>query len=101
MGGHETFETYHWPPVATHQEMKEAKLPLGYRDRCASLLIPLSKCRHEFAYLPWKCVDERHSYEKCEYMEFQARVHKSKVLKDEAFKAAAAAEAAATLATSS
>ena len=29
-----------------------------------SLLIPLNKCRHKEYYLPWKCEDERHGYEK-------------------------------------
>lgn len=35
--------------------MREAKLPLAYRDSCASLLIPLNNCRFETYYLPWKC----------------------------------------------
>nr|GMD15445.1 NADH dehydrogenase [ubiquinone] 1 beta subcomplex subunit 7 [Ipomoea batatas] len=47
--------------------MVEAKVPLGYRDQCAHLLIPLNKCRQAELYLPWKCENERHSYEKCEY----------------------------------
>ncbi|KAK7206932.1 NADH-ubiquinone oxidoreductase B18 subunit-domain-containing protein [Myxozyma melibiosi] len=93
--GHETPETYAWPPVATHEEMKAASLPLGYRDRCASLLIPLNKCRRQTLYLPWKCVDERHSYEKCEYMEFQSRVNALQKQKAAAASAAAAADAAA------
>ncbi|KAK9452392.1 NADH-ubiquinone oxidoreductase B18 subunit-domain-containing protein [Limtongia smithiae] len=97
---HETPEDYAWPAPATAQEMKNAKLPLSYRDRCAGLLIPLNKCRHEFTYLPWKCVDERHAYEKCEYMEFQSRVNVLKAQKAEAAKAAAAAEAAAALVAS-
>jgi len=29
-----------------------------------SLLIPLNKCRHKELYLPWKCMDEKHVYEK-------------------------------------
>ncbi|KAK9359207.1 NADH-ubiquinone oxidoreductase B18 subunit-domain-containing protein [Lipomyces starkeyi] len=97
--GHESVEDYQWPPVASAQEMKDAKLPLAYRDRCASLLIPLNKCRHEFYYLPWKCTDERHAYEKCEYMEFQARVNALKKQKAAAARAAAEAEAAAALAS--
>ncbi|KAL2926360.1 NADH dehydrogenase [ubiquinone] 1 beta subcomplex subunit 7 [Bienertia sinuspersici] len=28
---------------------------------------PLSKCRPSEFYLPWKCENECHSYEKCEY----------------------------------
>lgn len=35
--------------------MRDAKLPLAYRDSCAHLLIPLNKCRRETWYAPWKC----------------------------------------------
>ncbi|KAJ1642291.1 hypothetical protein LPJ64_005856 [Coemansia asiatica] len=61
----------------TAQEMAEARLPLRYRDYCAHLLIPLNKCRHRSMYLPWKCEEERHAYEKCEYEDFMRR---SKIL---------------------
>ncbi|GAM84383.1 hypothetical protein ANO11243_023770 [Dothideomycetidae sp. 11243] len=61
---------------ATREEMSAAKLPLAYRDSCAHLLIPLNRCRYESYYLPWKCEDERHSYEKCQYEEFKKRVAK-------------------------
>lgn len=57
----------------TAQEMAEAHLPLRYRDYCAHLLIPLNKCRHQSAYLPWKCEDQRHEYEKCQYEDFMRR----------------------------
>ncbi len=40
---------------ATREEMRDAKLPLAYRDSCAHLLIPLNRCRYETYYLPWKC----------------------------------------------
>ncbi|XP_004497173.1 NADH dehydrogenase [ubiquinone] 1 beta subcomplex subunit 7 [Cicer arietinum] len=53
--------------IATQEEMVEARVPLAYRDQCAHLLIPLNKCRQAEFYLPWKCENERHSYEKCEY----------------------------------
>lgn len=75
--------------------MSAARLPLAYRDSCAHLAIPLNRCRFENYYLPWKCVvghhtaeennqgdltvsvqDERHSYEKCQYVEFKKRVAK-------------------------
>lgn len=55
--------------TATHKEMADARLPLGYRDFCADLLIPLNKCRSETYYLPFKCQDLRHDYEKCQYDE--------------------------------
>ncbi|KAL3510278.1 hypothetical protein ACH5RR_029679 [Cinchona calisaya] len=53
--------------IATQEEMVEAKVPISYRDQCAHLLIPLNKCRQAEFYLPWKCEDQRHAYEKCEY----------------------------------
>ncbi len=55
--------------IATREEMKRAKLDLGYRDFCAHLLIPLNECRRRSLYLPWKCGRERHVYEKCQYKE--------------------------------
>ncbi|KAH7132285.1 NADH-ubiquinone oxidoreductase-like protein B18 subunit [Dendryphion nanum] len=64
------------PRKATREEMSVARLPLAYRDSCAHLLIPLNRCRQEEFYLPWKCEDERHSYEKCQYVEFKERVKK-------------------------
>uniref|UniRef100_A0A7N0ZU29 NADH dehydrogenase [ubiquinone] 1 beta subcomplex subunit 7 n=1 Tax=Kalanchoe fedtschenkoi TaxID=63787 RepID=A0A7N0ZU29_KALFE len=44
--------------IATQEEMVEARVPIPYRDH---------KCRQREFYLPWKCEDERHVYEKCEY----------------------------------
>jgi len=35
--------------------MRDANLPIQYRDSCANLLIPLNRCRYEEYYLPWKC----------------------------------------------
>ena len=78
--------------------MSDARLPLAYRDNCAHLLIPLNRCRFEKYYMPWKCMvrsrlkdvgdlrltivkDERHSYEKCQYMEFKKRVAEQEELR--------------------
>ncbi|KAI9705116.1 MAG: hypothetical protein M1836_006899 [Candelina mexicana] len=61
---------------ASREAMSAARLPLAYRDSCAHLLIPLNRCRFEEYYLPWKCVTERHTYEKCQYEEFKKRVAK-------------------------
>lgn len=47
--------------------MVDEKVPIAYRDQCAHLLIPLNKCRSAELFLPWKCENERHTYEKCEY----------------------------------
>ncbi|KAF3073650.1 hypothetical protein TsFJ059_005565 [Trichoderma semiorbis] len=67
---------------ATREEMRDAKLPLAYRDSCAHLLIPLNKCRRETWYAPWSCTDERHGYEKCQYVEFKKRVAKMNELRE-------------------
>lgn len=45
--------------TASQEEMKANRLPLGFRDSCAHLLIPLNQCRLREFYLPWKCEDER------------------------------------------
>ncbi|KAK7743964.1 hypothetical protein SLS62_010426 [Diatrype stigma] len=70
------------PAKATRQEMEDAKLPIAYRDSCANLLIPLNRCRADTYYLPWKCENERHSYEKCQYEEFKKRVAKMNELRE-------------------
>ncbi|KAL1861844.1 hypothetical protein VTK73DRAFT_6904 [Phialemonium thermophilum] len=70
------------PRKATREEMSEARVPLAYRDSCAHLLIPLNRCRYETYYLPWKCEDERHSYEKCQYVEFKKRLAKMEELRE-------------------
>lgn len=57
------------PRIPSRQEMVDAKVPLHYRDTCAGLVIPLNECRRETMFLPWKCQDLRHAYEKCQYME--------------------------------
>ena len=41
--------------AATREQMRDANLPIQYRDSCANLLIPLNRCRYEEYYLPWKC----------------------------------------------
>ncbi|KAF6807957.1 nadh-ubiquinone oxidoreductase b18 subunit family protein [Colletotrichum musicola] len=71
------------PREATREEMRDAKLPIAYRDSCAGLLIPLNRCRADSWYLPWRCEDERHSYEKCQYDEFKKRVAKMNELRAE------------------
>eukprot|EP00924_Labyrinthula_sp_SR-Ha-C_P012906 maker-scaffold_12-snap-gene-3.16-mRNA-1 protein AED:0.01 eAED:0.01 QI:110/1/1/1/1/1/2/692/70 len=63
---------------ATREEMMEARLPLAFRDNCAKYLITLNKCRRENYYLPFRCVDERHTYEKCQHEEYEKRVEKLK-----------------------
>mmetsp|Transcript_5939 Transcript_5939/g.17488 ORF Transcript_5939/g.17488 Transcript_5939/m.17488 type:complete len:81 (+) Transcript_5939:87-329(+) len=60
------------------EEMKRAGIDLAYRDFCAHLLIPLNECRRKSFFLPWKCGDERHAYEKCQYEEYMKRVRMMK-----------------------
>lgn len=55
-------------PVSA-EELKANRVDASYRDYCAHLLLPLNKCRHQTYYFPWKCEEERHSYEKCQYIE--------------------------------
>lgn len=69
--------------IATQEEMVEAKVPMAYRDQCAHLLIPLNKCRVAEFYLPWKCENERHTYEKCEYELVMERMLKMQKLREE------------------
>lgn len=45
--------------TASQEEMKAHRIPLGSRDSCAHLLIPLNQCRRREFYLPWKCENER------------------------------------------
>lgn len=56
--------------IATEQEMKDARIPVAWRDYCAHILIKLNKCRHENYYRMNKCVELRHAYEKCQYDEY-------------------------------
>ncbi len=53
----------------TGEEMKAARLDIAFRDYCAHLLIPLNQCRRATFWAPWKCTDERHEYERCQYIE--------------------------------
>ncbi|KAI8872388.1 hypothetical protein GQ42DRAFT_161339 [Ramicandelaber brevisporus] len=80
--------------VATQKEMQEHRIPLQFRDFCAHLLIPLNSCRRDNFYLPWRCNDERHTYEKCQYDDVMRRMKKAEKIKQERDAAAAAASAA-------
>ena len=51
------------------EELEKNRIHPKYWDYCAHLLIPLNKCRYDTFSMPWKCTDERHAYEKCEYEE--------------------------------
>lgn len=55
--------------------LKEAQIPLAYRDKCAHLLVDLNKCRRATYFSPNQCGHERHTYEECEYYAWMDRVH--------------------------
>ncbi|ODQ81124.1 hypothetical protein BABINDRAFT_12383 [Babjeviella inositovora NRRL Y-12698] len=69
------------PELLSREEMKKNKIPLQYRDRCARLWIPLTKCRQDTFSVPWKCNQERHDYEECEYLDFKRRVKELELIK--------------------
>ena len=54
----------------TEAELEKHQIPNYQRDYCAHLLIPLNKCRFDNYSLPFKCTDQRHAYEKCQYEEY-------------------------------
>lgn len=55
--------------------MKDAKIPLAYRDKCGHLLVDLNKCRRANLFSPHSCGHQRHTYEECEYYAWMDRVH--------------------------
>ncbi|KAF9518399.1 hypothetical protein BS47DRAFT_1313296 [Hydnum rufescens UP504] len=59
---------------ASQDQAKSTRLPLGYRDHCSALLIPLNQCRRANNYVPWECEHERHGYEKCQYDDYMRRM---------------------------
>ena len=65
----------------TNEQMKAARIPLNFRDYCAHILIPLNECRTKSWFMPWACTDLRHSYEKCQYDEYERRVTIAKLEK--------------------
>ena len=93
-GGHH----HHNPEAMPRKEqdldaVKKAKIPLGYRDTCSHLLIPLNECRRETWFNPNKCTHQRHTYEECQYIGWLQRVDAKKEHIAKLKAAAAAAEA--------
>ena len=72
--------------------IKKARMPLGYRDTCAHLLLQLNECRRQTFFNPHKCGHQRHTYEECQYIGWLQRVDAKKVHVAK-MKAAAEAEA--------
>jgi len=54
----------------TEAQLDAAGVDQAWRDYCSHLLIPLNQCRRANLSSPWKCVDERHGYEKCQYEQY-------------------------------
>lgn len=66
-----------WEYVLRMQaEVLKARVPIANRDFCVDTLIPLNECRRKNYYLPWKCEEERHAYELCQYKEYKLRTQK-------------------------
>mmetsp|Transcript_13165 Transcript_13165/g.25142 ORF Transcript_13165/g.25142 Transcript_13165/m.25142 type:complete len:90 (+) Transcript_13165:958-1227(+) len=63
------------------QAIKDARIPIAWRDTCSHILIPLNKCRRDTWYNPDKCGHYRHIYEECEYNAYLQRVE-AKVQED-------------------
>lgn len=64
------------PTPHSQSELKAARVDIASRDHCAHLLVPLNECRRKTFYMPWKCGDVRHAYEKCLYFDYKRRVAK-------------------------
>lgn len=81
MGGHYNPEA---EPKADQdlQALKDAQVPVAFRDKCAHLLVGLNKCRRQTLYHPEKCEHERHTYEECLYYCYLQRVELKKQEKD-------------------
>ncbi|KAJ3523826.1 hypothetical protein NMY22_g11268 [Coprinellus aureogranulatus] len=60
--------------TASQEELKKHRVPLGWRDGCSALLIPLNVCRRKHNFQPWECDHERHTYEKCQYDDYFRRM---------------------------
>lgn len=62
--------------MCVQADVKKARIPIANRDYCVDVLIPLNECRRKNYYLPWKCEEERHAYELCQYKEYKLRTQK-------------------------
>jgi NADH dehydrogenase (ubiquinone) 1 beta subcomplex subunit 7 len=92
-------EHHHSPAAMPKKEqdlelLKKHQIPIGLRDNCAHLLIPLDECRRDTLFNPDRCGHERHTYEECQFIAWSQRVAAKKQMKADAVAEAAAAEAA-------
>ncbi|KAL7545211.1 hypothetical protein ACHAWF_008562 [Thalassiosira exigua] len=56
------------------QAIKDARIPMAWRDTCSHLLLDLNKCRRGTFFSPNKCGHERHIYEECQYNAYLQRI---------------------------
>lgn len=59
-------------------QLKAARIPMALRDNCAHLLVGLNECRRATFFSPHQCVHQRHIYEECQYIAWNARVERKK-----------------------
>jgi NADH dehydrogenase (ubiquinone) 1 beta subcomplex subunit 7 len=62
--------------------LKDAQIPLAWRDTCGHLLVKLNKCRRQTYYSPHECTHERHTFEECEYNAYLQRVEAKKYIRE-------------------
>jgi len=62
------------------EALKDAKIPIAWRDTCGHLLIKLNKCRRQTFYSPNECTHDRHTFEECEYNAYLQRVEAKKFI---------------------
>ncbi|EGF78005.1 hypothetical protein BATDEDRAFT_91120 [Batrachochytrium dendrobatidis JAM81] len=79
----------------TQEELNKTQIPLQWRDYCVHLLSELNQCRRESYFAPWKCVEEKLAWQKCQYDDYHRRMRKlekRKIAKEEERLAAAVSD---------
>lgn len=56
------------------EALKQARIPLAFRDTCGHLLLDLNKCRRATFSSPHECGHQRHTYEECQYYAWMDRI---------------------------
>ena len=55
--------------MISDEELTRQRIPLNARDYCAHLLVSFNRCKRKNLYLPYRCIEEKHEYEQCQYKE--------------------------------
>jgi len=66
---------------ASEAELMRHQVPMGFRDYCSHVLIPLNNCRRANLYAGWKCGTQRHAYETCQWEDYLWRMKKESLTK--------------------